>query len=158
MWSYNIVDCEDDYSIVHLQSCHCMSYMDNSDDDAVVMGACPYLCTNDIHLKIYADTNLSNLCNSDIQQNRQGQMCGHCKENHSPSPYSYQLKCAHCSHYKYNWLKYLVMAYLPLTIFFLVVVFFRFSALLASMNAFIFISQIVSSPSVNDFDEHFCIL
>ena len=34
----NIIDCEDDYSIVHLQSCHCMSYMDNSDDDAVVMG------------------------------------------------------------------------------------------------------------------------
>ena len=75
-------------------------------------------------------------------------MCGHCKENHSPSPYSYQLKCAHCSHYKYSWLKYLVMAYLPLTIFFLVVVFFRFSALSAPMNAFIFFSQIVSSPSV----------
>ena len=48
-----------------------MSYMDNSDDDTVVMGACPYLCTNDIHLKIYADTNLSKLCDSDIQQNRQ---------------------------------------------------------------------------------------
>ena len=87
---YNIVNCEDDYSIVHLQSCHCMSYMDNSDDDTVVMGACPYLCTDYIHLNIYADTNLSNLCNSHIQQNRQGQMCGHCKENHSPSPYSYR--------------------------------------------------------------------
>ena len=75
-------------------------------------------------------------------------MCGHCKESHSPSPYSYQLKCAHWSHYKYNWLRYLVVAYLSLTIFFLVVIFFRFSALLASMNAFIFILQIVSSPSV----------
>ena len=62
-------------------------------------------------------------------------MCGHCKENHSPSPYSYQLKCAHWSHYKYNWLRYLV-------------VFFQFSALSVSMNAFIFILQIVSSPSV----------
>ena len=40
------------------------------------------------------------------------------------------------------------MAYLPLTIFFLVVVFFQFNALSASMNAFIFISQIISSPSV----------
>ena len=143
---YNIVDCEDDYSIVHLQSCHCMSYMDNSDDDAVVMGACPYLCTDYIYLDIHADTK-NNLCNSDLQQNRQGQMCGHCKENHFPSSYSYQLKCAHCSHYKYNWLEYVVMAYLPLTIFFLVMI-VRFSALSASMNAFIFISQILSSPSV----------
>ena len=75
-------------------------------------------------------------------------MCQHCEENHSPSPYSYQLKCAHCLHYKYNWLKYLVMAYLSLTIFFLVVILFGFSALSASMNAFIFISQIVSSPPV----------
>ena len=133
---------------MHLQSCHCMSYMDNSDDDAVVMGACPYLCTDYIYLDIHADTNLSNLCNSHIQQNRQGQMCGYCKENHSPSPYSYQLKCAHCSRYRNNWLKYVVMAYLSSTIFFLVVIFFRFSALSASMNAFIFISQIVSSPSV----------
>ena len=132
-------------SSVHLQTCHCMSYMDNSDDDAVVMGACPYLCTDYIYLDIHTDINLNNLCNSDLQQNRQRQMCRHCEENHSPSPYSYQLKCAHCSHYKYNWLKYLVMAYLSLTIFFLVVILFGFSALSAPMNAFIFISQIVSS-------------
>ena len=75
-------------------------------------------------------------------------MCGQCKDNHSPSPYSYQLKCAHCSHYKYNWLKYLVTAYLPLTVFFLVVIFFQFSALSASMIAFIMFSQFISSPSV----------
>ena len=92
----NLVDCENDWSTVHLQSCHCMSYMDKSDRGTVVMGACPYLCTNYIYM-INANNNLSNLCNSNIQQNRQGHMCGQCKDNHSPSPYSYQLKCAHCS-------------------------------------------------------------
>ena len=96
-----------------------------------------------------ADTNLSDLCDHDICQNRQGQMCGQCKDNHSPSPYSYQLKCAYCSNYKYNWLN-LVMAYLPLTVFFLVVIIFRLDALSASMipNAFIFFCQIISSPAL----------
>ena len=53
-----------------------------------------------------------------------------------------------CSHYKYNWLKYLAVAYAPLTVFFFVVIIFRFNALSASTNAIIFFSQIASSPAV----------
>ena len=79
---------------------------------------------------------------------RIGQLCGRCKDNHSPSPYSYELKCANCSHYKYNWLKYLAVAYIPLTVFFFVVITFRLNALSASMNAIIFFSQLASSPAV----------
>ena len=75
-------------------------------------------------------------------------MCGKCKDNHSPSPYSYRLKCANYSHYKYNWLKYLAAAYVPLTVFFFAVITFRFNALSASMNAIIFFSQLASSPAV----------
>ena len=143
---HNVVDCKDNKSTVSLLTCHCMSYSDNG--DGVVMGACPFLCTNSYYTKIYADTNLSNLCDRDIHQNRQGQMCGQCKDNHSPSPYSYQLQCAHCSHYKYNWLKYLVMAYAPLTVFYFIVIIFRLNALSASMNSIVFFSQIISSPAV----------
>ena len=40
------------------------------------------------------------------------------------------------------------MAYVPLTIFFLVVVIFRLNALSASMNAIIFFSQILSCPGI----------
>ena len=108
---HNIVDCEDNRSTVYLLSCHCMSHKANGNNDtAVVVGACPYLYTNYFYTTIYADTNLSTLCNGDVHQNRQGQMCRKCKDNHSPSPYSYQLVCTNCSHYKYNWLKYLSMA------------------------------------------------
>jgi hypothetical protein len=142
---HNIVDCRDNQSIF-LLSCYCMSYSDNG--DGVVMGACPFLCMNYFYIDIDADTNLSTLCDRHIRQNRQGQMCGQCKDNHSPSPYSYELKCAHCSHLKYNWLKYLVVAYAPLTAFFFVVITFRLNALSASMNSIVFISQIASSPAV----------
>ena len=140
-----IIHCRQNYSTIKLITCHCMSYSDNG--DGVVVGACPFLCTSFFYTKIYADTNLSTLCDRDIRQNRQGQMCGKCKDNHSPSPYSYELKCADCSHYKYNWLKYLAMAYGPLTVFFFVVIMFRVNALSASMNAFIFFCQIAFCPA-----------
>ena len=142
----NVVYCKDNQSTISIVSCYCMSYSDNG--DGVVLGACPFLCTNHFYMNIDSGTNLSTLCDGDIRQNRQGQMCGKCKDNHSPSPYSYQLKCANCSHYKYNWLKYLVVAYAPLTVFFFVVIIFRLNALSASMNTIIFFSQIVSSPAV----------
>ena len=147
---HDIVDCEvsNQSTIILLMFCHCMSYSDSGDGDTVVIGACPYLCTNNFHTIIYDYTNLTTLCDRDIHQNRQGQMCGQCQDNHSPSPYSYELKCAHCSHYKYNWLKYLAMAYAPLTAFFFAVVFFRLNALSASMNAIIFFFQIISSPAI----------
>ena len=143
----NVV-CRDNQSTISIVSCYCMSYNDNGDGVHVVVGACPLLCTNYFYSDIDVDTNLSTLCDRDIRQNRQGQMCGKCKDNHSPSPYSYRLKCANCSHYKYNWLKYLAAAYAPLTVFFFLVITFRFNALSATMNAIIFFSQFASSPAL----------
>ena len=142
----NVVYCEDNQSTISIVPCYCMSNSDNG--DGVVLGACPFLCGNYFYMDINSDSNLSTLCDRDIRQNRQGQMCGKCKDNHSPSPYSYRLKCASCSHYKYNWLKYLAAAYVPLTVFFFVVIIFRLNALSASMNAIIFFAQLASSPAV----------
>ena len=132
---HDTVQCSEDSSTVLFLTCNCMSYSENG--DSLVMRACPFLCTNQFYTKISIDTNLSKLCDSDILQNRQGQLCGQCKDNHSPSPYSYQLKCADCSHYKYNWLKYLMMAYAPLTVFFFVVIIFRVNALSASIAKYL---------------------
>ena len=75
----NVVECKEDQSTVYLLSCHCMSYKESGDHDTVVMGTCPFLCTNYFYTEIETDTNLSNICNSDTQQNRQGQMCGKCR-------------------------------------------------------------------------------
>ena len=114
---------------ISLASCYCISHSDNGDGQGLVVGACPFLCGNYLSLNLLEDTNISTLCDRYIRQNRQGQMCGQCKDNHSPSPYSYELKCIHCAHYEYNWLKYLAMAYGPLTVFVFVVIIFRFNAL-----------------------------
>ena len=144
---HDIVLCNEDDDSVSLLTCHCMSYSDHS--DTMLVGDCPYLCTNDFYTDISENTDISDLCNQDIQLNREGQMCGKCLDNFAPSPYSYSFECSDCSNYEYKWIKYIAIAYIPLTIFFLAVILFRFNAMSPSMNSFILVSQIFSCPSVS---------
>ena len=143
---HGVVVCNNNQSTVLLLTCHCMSYSDNSDE--ILVGACMYLCNNNLYMEISANTNLNSLCNSVVHQNRKGQMCGKCFDNHSPAPYSYTLKCAQCSNYRYNWIKYLLIAFLPLTMFYVVVILFRFNAMSPPLNTYIFYCQIMSCPAV----------
>ena len=142
---YGNVKCEDDSSTVEMLTCHCMSFHDKS--DFLVVGNCPYLCKNNIFTKIHSYEDISDLCNEGIQQNRQGQMCGNCLDSFSPSPYSYTFECTDCSNYKNNWFKYLCIAFLPLTIFFLVALIFRFNAMSPSLNSLILVCQILVCPA-----------
>ena len=144
---HDIVICSDDDDSVSLLNCHCMSYSDHS--DMMLVGDCPYLCTNYFYTDISEYTDISDLCNLYIRQNRKGQMCGKCIDNFAPSPYSYSFECSDCSKCKYKWIKYVVIAYIPLTIFFLAVIIFRFNAMSPSMNSYILVSQILSCPSVS---------
>ena len=60
--------------------------------------------------------------------------------------YSYDLWCVECSHFHYNWLKYILAAFLPLTVFFIIILSFRVSITSPQLNAFVFISQLVAAP------------
>ena len=143
-----VVRCSDTQSSVFLVFCHCMSYSDRN-NSMLVVGSCMYLCSDHYETRVSEHTDLNDLCNLYVRQNRRGQMCGSCHDYHSPSPYSYLQRCAPCSDYRYNWIKYVLIAFLPLTIFYLFVVIFKFNAVLSpAMNGFIFFSQIVSSPAL----------
>ena len=143
-----IVRCSDAQSSVLLLTCHCMSYSDE-DNSMLVVGSCMYLCSDWYETKVSESTDLNNLCNLYVRQNRRGQMCGNCDDNHSPSPYSYLQRCAHCSNYGYNWIKYVLIAFLPLTILYLTVIMFKFNAVLSpAMTGFVFFCQIISSPAL----------
>ena len=127
---------------VELQTCHCMSY--NKELDMVLMGSCPYLCTNQYYIDIPCTVEeLDNLC---LDFNRTGQFCGECKHGHAPAAYTYLPDCVECS--SNGWLKYLVAAYVPLTVFYIVVVFLRLNAMSPSLNAYILFCQILSCRAV----------
>ena len=79
--------------------------------------------------------------------NRTGRLCGRCKEGFSSPVYSYDLWCVECSHTHYNWLKYILAAFLPLTVFFIIILSFRVSVTSPQLNAFVLISQILAAPA-----------
>ena len=144
---FGVVTCTNDKSPVYVLSCHCMSL--NHWGEAVE-GMCPYLCTNNFHTIVKDTGDLQNgrICNKKIPQNRHGQLCGRCVEGHAPAAYSYSFICANCTNYKNNWIKYVAIAYVPITILFLVVLLFRWSVMSPALNANIFFCQIVSCPAV----------
>ena len=78
--------------------------------------------------------------------NRSGQLCGECKANHTPLVYSYDLQCTMCSGGLYNWVSYVAIAFVPLTIFLVLVLCCRISATSPQLYTFVTYSQIFATP------------
>ena len=79
-------------------------------------------------------------------QHQTGLMCTSCEEGYAYPVYSYSIGCVKCTYYKYNWLKYLAVAFLPLTVFYFLVVLFRVTATSGAMNGYIFMCQLIATP------------
>ena len=78
--------------------------------------------------------------------NREGQLCGRCKNGFAPPVYSYSLVCTNCTtDYHLNWLKYIGVAFGPLTIFCLIICVFHISATSPYLHGFVFFCQIITS-------------
>ena len=75
--------------------------------------------------------------------NREGQLCGACKKGYGPALLT-DFKCAKCSSQKYGWALYLLSGFLPITVFYLVIVIFQVSATSGPLNVFIFSAQAIA--------------
>ena len=142
-----IVKCNNVSREVYLLEWFCMS----QDSTGLVVGACPYhnhwSLTGTFQVHYLLPKNISDL--EDLvcgPYNRKGRMCGQCKDGFTTSAYSYDLICVKCSGGHYNWAKYVAVALLPLTAFFIVVVTFRISVTLPPMVALVHILQPIVVP------------
>ena len=79
---------------------------------------------------------------------RRGQLCGACEENYTLPVYSYYIGCVKCEGYEYGWLKFVAAAFVPLTAFYILVIIFRISVTLSSLNGFVLVSQIMITPPI----------
>ena len=83
-----------------------------------------------------------------VDTNRDGQLCGRCREGFAPPVYSYSLNCVNCSEYGYqNWLKYTAIAFGPLTLFSAAIIAFHISATSTYPHGYILICQVLSIPT-----------
>ena len=76
--------------------------------------------------------------------NRKGQLCGDCRTGYGPA-LSTNYVCADCSTKSYGWALYLLLEFLPITVFYLVIVTFQISATSGPLNVFIFSAQLIAS-------------
>ena len=77
--------------------------------------------------------------------NRQGSLCGSCKYGYYPLAYSYNMTCVKCEDTWYNWIEYIVIVYLPLTIFYFIILFFQVNTS-SHLFGFVLYCQAISFP------------
>ena len=145
-----IVRCNPLNKDISVRIFYCMTA--DSEFDPVV-GAClknlSYISYMDHYEKIRSNSTTNINVETCGGFNRKGLMCGQCIKDHGFPAYTYNIACVKCLNYKFNWLKYLGVAYIPLTIFFLIIIIFGVSANSGLLVGYVTVSQMVATHSLS---------
>ena len=139
------VKCGKHSSLMHFGIC--MTY-----DSAIEMtefGRCPYIAhynttldDRDLYIQLPDNVSLLNefMCGP---LNREGTLCGKCKDGYGIALYSYTLECSKCWGHGYGWVLYYVLELFPITVMYFLVVIFHIRATSSPLSALVFMSQIM---------------
>ena len=78
--------------------------------------------------------------------NRTGPLCKSCRNGTYTRAYSYDLSCRSCEPSWLDVIKYITIAYMPLTLFYILILYLQINISLSRIQGFVFFSQIVASP------------
>ena len=143
----DVVHCIGASPNVEIQYCNCMTYSEIF--NRTLVGNCVYNChrSSDLGLYYSIPNSTSKLNEATCgAYNRQGQSCSRCKNNHGTSVYTYDLFCTECTNFKYNWLKYSAVAFLPVTVLFLILLCCKLSINKSILRSNVLTGQLISSP------------
>ena len=138
-----VVKCDEEKQKSYLAVGYCMTY-DSASGDTVV-GKCPYnTFRNIVDLYLPLPVNISDI-NSFVcgPFNREGQLCGDCKDGYGPAVLSYAMHCGKCKKSQYGLALYFVVELFSITLMFLIVATFRIKVTSSPMNAFVLFSQVI---------------
>ena len=118
-------------------------------------GACFYNCMNNV---INADPVYHILPKKPVDLNdsqsacswfyRKGLLCGECEEGFCPFVLSYNLSCTKCPDGQKNWWRFIVIAFIPLTFLYLIMVIFKINVTSSRLHGVIWCSQTISIPAL----------
>lgn len=124
-----------------IQPFYCMTQEGNKS----VLGGCLYTAIHKKEPFIPLPCNVSDLnaymC---AGLNREGQLCGRCKNGFSPAVYSYSMKCVQSKSCHLNWIKYIIVAFGPLTVFLIIVTTCHISPLSPYFHGYMLFSQVIT--------------
>ena len=148
-YPHNIITCNGTSS--SLLSFYCATF--DEDSNITLVGHCPFTKpgrhhedhTLYHHLPITSDSLNNQICQP---LNRTGALCGRCLPDHYPFAYSFNMTCIPCPHVRWNWFRYIMAAYLPLTLFYFLVLFFKVNTTSSHLYAVVYYSQLMSMPFI----------
>ena len=79
---------------------------------------------------------------------RTGTLCGKCIDEYSPFVYSFDMSCVKCPNGKSNWWKFVLAAFLPLTIFYFLILFFKINITSSYLEGFVLYCQVLTMPAI----------
>ena len=142
----SVLYCDEFGQMKGILTCNCITY--NQNTSTLEIGLCLYNCyaekkSSSPYRSLPSNMSEWNelLCG---RFNRAGTLCGQCKEGHYISAYSYDLTCIKCSDGASNWWKLVFMAFLPLTIFYIVVLVFRINIHSTYLQGYVLYSQAIT--------------
>ena len=91
--------------------------------------------------------NSSRNINSEVcgSYKHEGLMCGQYIKDYGLPVYPYNIECMKCVDYKYNWLKCIAVAYLPLTVFLWIIITFKISVNSGSLMGYVTVNQMMAT-------------
>ena len=126
-------------------------------NDVLMTAQCPtgFCNTNDklFYLRKDCDDLEQHIC----ADNRQGRLCGECKQNYSVYYHSQRFKCGECTspYSSLGWLFYILSEIVPLTLLFVFVIFFDVSFTSGAVNSFLFFVQVFDFFQVTAFNNNY---
>lgn len=148
-----ILYCNQTQQVSYIMLDYCMTY--NHETNDTLLFYCPYntsrLQTKNESLgtaskrRILINETVSELNDFTCSPlHREGTYCEKCIEERGPSIFTQELRCFKCTVQYSGWALYLSLEFIPLTVFFLVIIITGISPTSAYMNSFVLLSQLVS--------------
>ena len=140
----NIVKCTKQGALLRFGYC-----MTHTEGEGFFVGLCEYFklssfenVTNEDHYIVLPD-NTSEL--NDFMcgpLNRKGRLCSECRDGYGPSITSMGLTCSNCTNAWYGFPLYLFLEFVPITVFYFIVLLFKINVTSAPMVAFVLYCQV----------------
>ena len=146
---HDVLMCSDCPSISIL-TCHCVTY--RRAEKTFEVGKCIFNMIGSFEdpypykqLTVTEDGIENTTC---AEFNRAGTLCGKCMDGYNPLVHSFDLKCVQCPNGKSNWWKFVLAAFLPLTIFYFIILLFKVSIISSQLHGFVLLSQAIAMPGL----------
>ena len=148
-----VIACDDEVQTSAVLICHCVTYVPES--RSTYVGSCFYNCDflhlENRHKGVYnqlprqPEVLINNSACALFR--RTGLLCGDCAEGYSPQVLSYNLSCVECPDGHKNWWKFCLVAFLPLTFFYMLIVIFSINVTSSHLHGVVWFSQIIAMPA-----------